>query len=244
MMTRYSAWLDGLPLHEIDPTIYILDIQENPANIDVSTAPKAGGYGRFVVTRQRQTLSVAILFAIREYDVVRRKAILQKIITWAKGGKALAINDRPGQHLRVEVDELPTITSALQWTQAISIVFTAYDFPFWVEDYASELVVSGDASMYVSGNADISPVDATIIPTSNTITVKADKTTITVTNVPGKVEISHGDDGILRITSNGQSILSHRTPESSDYLNVAPGRINKFSVSGGTATFKIKGVWV
>ena len=243
MITRYSAWLDGLPLHEIDPTIYILDIQEDPAKMDISTATKAGGAGRFVVTRQRQTLSVTILFAIREQDVTRRKAIMQKVIAWAKGGKYLAINDRPDQRLRVEVDELPTVQSALRWTQDLSITFTAYAFPFWENTYHDSLTISDAASMSVAGDADSAPVDVSITPSGNTVTVKADRTTITLTDLSGAVEITHGDDGLLRVMSGGESILSHRTPESSDDLTATPGRVNDFSIEGGTATFRVRGVW-
>ena len=243
MMTRYSAWLDGLPLHEIDPTIYILDIQEDPAQVDVSTAPKAGGAGRFVVARRRQTLSVTILFAVREYDVTRRKAIMQEIVAWAKGGKYLSINDRPGQRLRVEVEELPTIQSALRWTQELSITITAYASPFWENDYTDSLTTSGTASMTVTGDADSAPVDVSVKPSGGTVTVKADKSTITLTDVSDNVEITHGDEGILRMLSNGVSILSHRTPDSSDDLTVTPGRVNDFSVTGGTATFRVRGVW-
>jgi hypothetical protein len=243
MMTRYSAWLDGLPLHEIDPTIYILDIQEDPAQMDVSTAAKAGGFGRFVVARQRQTLSVTISFAIREYDVTRRKAIMQKVIAWAKGGKYLAINDRPGQRLHVEVDELPTIQSSLRWTQLLCITFMAYAFPFGVNEYPDTLTTSGVASMMVMGDADSAPVDVSITPSGSTVTVRADQTTITLTDLSGAVEITHGDDGLLRIVSGGESILSNRTPESSDDLTATPGRVNDFSIEGGTATFRVRGVW-
>lgn len=243
MTTRYSAWLDGLPLHEIDPSIYILDIQEDPAQVDVTTAPKAGGVGRFVITKQRQSLSVTISFAIREYDVTRRKAIMQEIVAWAKGGKYLFINDRPNQRLKVEVDELPTITSALKWTQALSITFTAYAFPYWENDYTDTLTTSSEASMTVTGDADRAPVDVTIEANGGMVTVKADKTTISLTDVSGIVEISHDDNGILRLLSNGESILSKRTPESSDDLIATPGRVNDFSVSGGKATFRVRGVW-
>lgn len=243
MMTRYCAWLDGLPLHEIDPTIYILDIQESPAQMNVSTAPKAGGYGQFVVTKQRQSLSVTISFAIREYDVARRKAIMQKVIAWAKSGKHLAINDRPDQCLRVEVDELPSIQSSLRWTQESSITFTAYAFPFWENDYTDSLTTSGAASMSVAGDADSAPVDVSVIPSGDTVTIKADQTTITLTDLSGNVDITHGDDGLLRIVSGGESILSHRTPESSDDLTATPGRVNDFSIVGGIATFHVRGVW-
>lgn len=243
MITRYGAWLDGLPLDRISPAIYITDIREEPAAMNVLTLPRASGNGSFVTRRTRDSLSVTIRFAIREYDTVRRKAILQDIITWAKKGKHLSISDRPGQRLRVAVDELPTIQSALRWTQELSLTFTAYSSPFWENDYADSLTTSGAASMTVAGDADSATVDVSITPSGDTVTVKADQTTITLTDLSGAVEITHGDDGLLRIVSGGESILSHRTPESSDDLTATPGRVNDFSVEGGTATFRVRGVW-
>lgn len=243
MMTRYSAWLDGLPLHEIDPAIYILDIQEDPAQVDVSTAAKAGSHGRFMVAQKRQTLSVTILFAIREKDVVARKAIMQKIVGWAKNGKYLSINDRPGQRLRVHADNLPTIPSSLKWTQEISLTLTAYGNPFWESEAEEILTTSATASMTVPGDGYQAYVNATIEPTGGTVTLFVDGTTMTLQNVSDLVEISHDDDGILRIVSNGESILSKRTAESDDDLLATPGRVNVFTVDGGTATFRVRGVW-
>lgn len=243
MMTRYGVWLDGLPLHEIDPAIYITDIQEQAPHMNVATVARAKGDGLFVTRRSRESLSVQVGFTIREYDTARRKSIMQKVIAWAKGGKYLSISDRPDQRLRIEVDQLPTISSSLKWTQELSIVFTAYAFPYWENTYADTITTTSNASMTVMGDADHAPVDATIEGANGTVTITADKTTITLENVSGSVEISHGDDGILRIMAGGQSILSKRTPESSDDLIATPGRLNDFIVSGGTATFRVRGVW-
>lgn len=244
MITRYGVWLDSLPLHELDPTIYITDIQEQPPRMDVQTSPRAGGPGMFVTKRTRQSLSVVVRFAVREYDVTRRKAVMQKIIAWAKGGKYLAINDRPGQRLRVEVDTMPTITSALKWTQELSITFTAYAMPFWESDTPDIITTAGTASMLVQGDADTALVDAEIIPTGFAVTVSAGNSSITLQGVSGPVSLSHGDDGILRITSGGASILSKRTPASSDDLTAIPGQENTFAVTGGEATFTARGRWM
>lgn len=243
MRTRYGVWLDGLPLHELDPTILLTNIIEQPAAVDVVSYPRARGAGTRVTKRTRRSLSVSVRFRIWEYDVTRRKAVLQKVIAWAKDGKYLAVNDRPDQRLRVEVDELPTIQSALHWQQEISITFTAYASPFWESAYTDSLTTSGAASMSVAGDADSAPVDVSITPSGDTVTVRADQTTITLTDLSGAVEITHGDDGLMRIMSGGESILSHRTPESSDDLTATPGRVNDFSVEGGTATFRVRGVW-
>lgn len=245
MMSRYGVWLDSLPLNEIDENIIITDIQEEPAETDAATYPRGYGDGIFFGRRSRRSLSVVVRFVVYEYNVTRRKTIMQKIVSWAKGGKYLTINDRPGQRLRVEVDSLPTITSALKWTQELSITFTAYAVPYWEEE-AATVVNATNAAIYsaeIPGDADRAMVDAIVQASNTTVTVKVNKTTISLKDVSGTVEITHGDDGILRILSNDENILSKRTPESSDDLIAIPGQTNEFSVSGGTAIFSVRGVW-
>lgn len=243
MLTRYGVWLDHLALHDIDPTICITDIQEQPGASNVVTHPRAAGHGLFVTRRSRESLSVVVRFAVREYDVTRRKAIVQRITAWAKAGRYLSVNDRPGQVLCVEVDELPTITSALKWTQDMAITFTAYALPFWRDEYPTILTTSGEDFMLVPGDADSAQVDASIRPDGDSVTISVGDTSITLEGISNDVEISHGDDGILRITSGGESIFAKRTPQSSDDLLAVPGRANAVSITGGTATVRVRGCW-
>lgn len=245
MSTRYQVWLDGLPMHGLDPAIIVTDIMEETASMDVVTHPKASGDGLHVAKRTRQSLSVVVRFCIYEYSVTRRKAVMQQIVAWAKAGKYLSINDRPDQRLRVEVDELPTIASAMKWTQELSVTFTAYAMPYWEDEEATTVSVAngGTSSVYVPGDADRAVVNATITPTATTVTVQAGNTSITLEGVTKAVEISHGDDGILRIVSGGEGIMAARAPESDDELTVTPGATNDFGVSGGTAVFSVRGVW-
>ena len=244
MVTRYGVWLDGLPMEELDPAIYITDVQEQAPQMNVVTAPRAMGDGLFVTHRARERLSVIVRFAIREYDTARRKDAMQKIISWARAGKYLAISDRPGQRLRVEVDAMPTITSALKWTQELTLTFVAYAMPFWQSEYPEIIATSDVASRFVPGDAVKASVDVVITPTGSAVTVAVGSSRITLEGVADAIEISHGDDGVLRITSGGASILAKRTPESSDDLLAAPGEINRFSISGGSATFRVRGVWL
>lgn len=244
MQTRYGVWLDGQPMDGLDPSIYITDIQEQAPQMNIMTVARAKGDGLFVTRRARERLSVVVRFAIREYDTARRKGVMQQVIAWAKTGKYLAISDRPGQRLRVEVDAMPTITSALKWTQELSITFAAYALPCWQDEYPLTMPVSGERTGYVSGDAFMSLVDATITPDGDTVTVRAGNSSITLEGVSGEVEISHGDDGILRITSGGASILAKRTPDSSDDLFAVPGQINHFAVEGGEAVFRVRGWWM
>lgn len=244
MRTRYGAWIDGIALHDVDPSIYVTDIQESAPQMNVSTNVRALGDGLHVTRKARESISVTVYFMIREYDTVRRKAVMQDVIRWAKSGEYLSISDRPDQRLRVQVDAMPTITSSLQWTQDLSITFTAYAFPYWESEYASKVNTSTEASMMVEGNADRAPVDATVTTTSANVTIRVDSTVISLVGVSGIVRIMHDDDGILRITQDGAPILSRRTPASSDDLYATPGKINRFSVTGGRAVFSVRGVWM
>lgn len=242
--TRCRVWLDGIPLHELDPAILVTDVQEQPPSMNVLTHPLVHGDGLRVTKRTRQSLSVAVRFLVREYDTLRRKAVMQKIVAWANAGRYLTLSDRPGQRLRVEVDALPTITSALKWTQEMSLVFTAYAVPFWESEFPTTLTTAASAELMVPGNASHVPVEASIHPTGDTVTISVDATAITLTGLSGDVAITHDDRGLLRISSGGQSLLASRTPASSDDLLAVPGRVNTFSITGGTATFSVRGRWL
>lgn len=245
MITRYEAWLDAIPLSGIDPAIYITDIQEKEPIMNVVTVARSAGDGLFTLRRSREALSVQIKFQVREYDTARRKDIAQKIAAWAKNGGMLAISDRPRQVLRVEMDAAPRVTSALKWTQELSLTLTAYAFPYWQEDTPEELQTGGTASIMVQGDAPRAMVDAVVNASASTVSVSVGDQTITLADIStGPLEIRHGDDGILRILSNGAPVLSKRTTNSADDLFALPGEENTFSVSGGTATFYVRGAWL
>ena len=134
MRTRYDVYMDNLPLSAVDPAIYVTDVQETQPAYDTTAMARARGDGSRVTRRVRDSLQVRVYFAVRETDVGRRRDIIQRAAAWAMGGRYLAIGDRPGQRLRVVCDTLPSVTSALRWTQDLIMVFTAYAMPYWEAD--------------------------------------------------------------------------------------------------------------
>ena len=142
MITRYSAWMDGVGLQNLDPTIYIIDIEESVPAMNVVTMQRAGSDGLHVARRSRQSLTVTIRYMVREYDTVRRKDVYNKIAAWARG-KYLSISDRPGQRLRVQCDATPVTNSALKWTEVQSLVLTAYQKPYWEDETPITLTATG-----------------------------------------------------------------------------------------------------
>jgi len=79
MTTRYGCSLNGLALHDLDDSIYVLDIVESPPAVRLETAARPAGGGSHVLGMARQSLSVRVSFAIREYDVARRKAVCSQV---------------------------------------------------------------------------------------------------------------------------------------------------------------------
>lgn len=251
MITRYSAWMDGKALHDISPSIYVMDIEESTPVVNVFTAPKGMGDGMIVSSHKRQGLTVTIRVMVHEYDTVKRKEILQRIAAWATKGKYLAISDRPGQRLRVHCYNPPVTPSALKWTNTMSVVFTAYEMPYWEDAKPKEVTLSGltgSGKIRPIGTVESTPVEVTISGNRSTLT----KLSLTVgdtkfvfqnlyTAAGGEIRLYYDENGLLRIPSGS------RTPESSDELIAKCGEDNVVSFTANTAvtvTFYARGRYV
>ena len=130
MITRCTCALNGQGLQDIDPAICVTDIRESVPAMTFAAAANARRDGSRLLRAQRQSLSVRITFEIHEYDAARRKAIAVRACDWAREG-FLTVSDRPGQRLYAVCDQLPAIPSALQWTDQLTVGFTAYALPYW-----------------------------------------------------------------------------------------------------------------
>ena len=250
-MTRYKVWLDQQGLQDLDPAIHIIDLQEQPPSQLLSTAARAQGDCVFLARRTRQSLSVTVRFAIREPRPARRQAILQKVRTWAQGSY-LSTGDRPQQRLKVQAENLPTLSSALQWTDALSITFTAYEAPFW-ED--AQPTTSATSTLYLPGDAPAAPVDMRWVCSSNTpaeVTIATPLSSITFRDLPLKagqeLVISH-ESGVLTATIDGADVLPSRTPESSDDLLLPCGQTSTVTVTAdgveaSGCIFSARGRWL
>lgn len=248
MMTRYGAWLDGIGLHDIDPRLYIMDIEESYPDVSVITASSAGREGLRVTNRRRQSLTVTVRFMVHEYNTAARKGVFQKIAAWAQG-KYLTISDRPGQRLRVHCDSVPTAQSALKWTGTQSITFTAYEKPYWEEETALTAVKSGTSGsfpMTPPGTAEKCYLSFTAVNNGTAaltaLTVNAGDTVMKLEGMNiqtgGTVTVEYDDEGVLHVP------VSARTADSSDDLMLLCGKENNVSFTADQAvsiTFTTRG---
>lgn len=257
MRTRYDVLMDHQPLYAIDPSIYVTDVQESQVTYDATTAAKARRDGVHVLRRTRDSLQVRVSFAVRETDVGRRREIVQRVAAWAMSGKYLSLGDRPGQRLRVLCETLPTIISALKWTQDLVMVFTAYAMPYWEEEHpllSSFAGTSGSAMIRQIGTAPCY-LEADVINTSgdvlNSLSITADGKTMAFTELAlpsGKtMKVYYDDNWLLRAEADGASALSKRTDTSADDLILQPGASTTVTIAANKAvkvTLKARGLWL
>lgn len=243
MRTDFIVSLNNVNLHDIDPNIYIEDINEEPS-IDVQEENR-GSYGQTVVnTPERSNVVITIRFKVKEPDRAKNNAIISKIKGWAKSGW-LRTNMREGQRIYV-ICTKPVSNSALETYKSKEMTFTAYNESYWQEDTPVALTLTGT---YDSGT--IKPngtrqcfLEAEITNTSgSTVTnvrITARNQTLEFSEISlannAKLTISYEDERHIMLAKIGNtSVLGKRTEASSDHI-IIPNGVNT------TVTFVASGV--
>ena len=258
MMTRYEVWLDKKSLSAIDPAIYILDISYGATHFLTTTHDKPGRNGQRVTGRQAQNTSVTVAIEIRERDIARRQDICRRVHEWAILGGMLTTNDRRGQRLAVICDNPPSIGSALKWTQTLKMTFTAYEQPFWEDEYPRAVTIAGkdaEKSLYVGGFGVLARVEAEVKNTSSktvdALTLKAGGTTFEFAKLGltagGTLEIGYDKNDLLYIQTGDESKMHCRTAASDDELMVCTGTAEKMGVHADnevSVTFKARRLYL
>lgn len=251
MSSRYEATLNQVTLSSLDSSIYVYDIQYSAPDISTQVMAAAKRPGAIVTDRRQEKTTVTILFEIRKYSIADRQTVCQKITKWAMNGNLLEVNDRSGQQLHVICAQPPVIDSAMRWLNQLSVVFEAYDPPYWEAKNPTTKTLTGsdvDDTIIVPGNCDYAPVDVTITPSSTltSISVYAGDTHLTLTGISvtssQSIVISHDDHGFLQIMQGSTSLINKRT--GSDDLLVKSGNTEVLSVSADvsvTALFSVRG---
>lgn len=251
-MNRFDVYLDGIALSSISPKIYITNVNESEPRVRMTTDDNAKYIGSRLRTRRVTEREVEVIYMIRERDVARRAQILDDISAWVRDGR-LAVNYRENMFLPVYFASIPTPASSLDWTDELSLLFTAYS-PYWRSLYpvrtSADLAANTktDVNFYPTGNSETFlefSIENTSASTLNTLTVetggrKFEFEGLGLTNGQ-TLDVSYGDNEILRITANGASALSKRTADSDDDLILQPRMQNTVSVtSDAVATIHLQ----
>lgn len=247
MKSRFEVCLNGIALSDIHPaSIYITDIAYAPAAPQIKADRLMGRHGGFSGRPYIEKTEISVSLMIREYDTAARQAVAQSVIAWAYSGGWLTASDRPGQRIYVRCTKLPAVTSALKWTEALTIGFTAYDFPFWqsIAPVTVSLDSGDEGTLRFPGGI---PTEAEAVITAEetmtaaTVTVGDTAISLAGINIAAgdTVEIRYTDDRhIMEIVSGTTSLLDKRT--GADDLIVNPGANAVSFTSTGDASCIIK----
>lgn len=244
MVTRYEAQLNHKRLSAIDDSICILDIATGAPRLATTATDIPGRNGMRMSSQRARNTSVEIKFEIREKDTERRQEICRRVQAWAMGGGILTVNDRPGQRLCVICDSPPEISSALKWTQPLKMTLTAYEQPFWEDEYPRTVTLSGEndrKALYVPGIGAETRVEVKVSNTSSGVidklTIKAGGTTMEFEGLSlgagEMLEIDYDEHAMLRIRAGDESKMHCRTAASDDDLLLKTGKASEVSVQAG-----------
>ena len=259
MLTRVQVQLDGIDLHQLDENVYIIDVKEEAPTPLIRTGNTTKPYGAHVIDVRRDMLKVSVVCEVHEYDVTRRAEIMMKLAAWAKG-RMLTVNYRPGQRLRVVCEAEPSVGSALQWTERITMRFAAYELPFWEAVLPVQRTVSGasgEVDMAVPGTAENVLLACSFraqaaVDTVEVATPKSRMKLTGLTMASGEMlHIRYSEKGWqeLQIESASgalRSVLHCRTADSDDDLLIAPQKTQKISYTASgavNATFSARGLY-
>lgn len=257
MMTRYDAAVNGVWLSELDflDRLIVKDIQEEAPRNRTTTLRRPASEGLLLSMHKRESLRVAVTFVVWEQDVEMRKELVQRVNEWAMVQEIvrLEINDRPGEMLFARALEPAVVPSALRWTEEITIVFTAYEMPFWQDLDPSQITTESNASLYVRGigetRCDVYIKNSGSFAVTD-VTVSGGDTRIQFQGISlpagETLAVTHDNRGFISAKIGDTSVLIHRTAESDDDLLLKCGQSNALSVSSDgtvTATFKARGVY-
>lgn len=230
MIAVCACGLNGVNPQENRPSLALVDVRELPPVVEDQAAALAGREGKRLLHRRRRGLSVALDFELHEPDPMLRLELCRELAAWANPGGWLTLSHRPGQRLSVTCDSPPTLTSALRWTETVTVTFTAHETPFWESIDVTE--VSGNGR---SGHVTLSPsgelptvLEAQIkaLGPLEALTLSVDGQSLRLTNLSmatgDKLVLDHAVLGLPRLFVGTRSVLGCRAPECPEDLVLRP----------------------
>ena len=256
MILSRRAALGGVQLDEIHERIVIRRIDPGVPYEVTDAVDRMGGVGQRVTGQHWQTLEVNITYAIDvpKREMALRRQIFDAVNTWALRKGWLTTNEMPNRRFYVDKVVIPGSGDLWNWTAEFTITFRAYNVPFWQDELpgqvASGTVSSGRIWVPVSGNMR-SVIDVTFRNMSgmtiNNFWVQAGGNRITLSSLglggSSILQISHGTDGLLRITAGGANVYSKYTGADDLYVNPGSVAVDFAADRAGILTASCYGRW-
>jgi len=249
--------LGGDQLDKIDDSIVIRGIDTGAANESISAVSRMGGSGQRVTGSHWNTLDVSVSYAIDipKKQLALRREVFEKVNAWARKAGWLRVNFMENRRMYVDKVIYPSAGDLRDWTDEYTITFRAYNVPFWQEEtpttYTSGTTAKGSTSMTVNGHVQ-TVVNATFTNKSgvsfNNLTIKAGSSEIKLAGLglggSEKLTVTHGNDGLLKITKGSTSVYSKMSGADDLYVNPGKNTIAFEADRAGVWTFESYGRYI
>ena len=236
MILSKRVALGGVQRDELHDAIVIRSIDPGVPKESISAVSRMGGWGQRMTGQHWDTLEVSVTYAIDvpKHNLAVRRQIFDAVNTWALRKGWLTVNWMEGRRFWVDKVIIPGSGDLWGWTDEYTIVFRAYNVPFWQDELpaqvASGTAASGRVWIQVGGNMP-TVLDATFQNRSgmtiNNFWVQANGQRITLSSLglggSATLTISHGTDGLLKIRIGSTSVYQKYT--GADDLIVSPGSV-------------------
>lgn len=236
MILSRRVALNGQNLDELHGSIVIRGIEFNAPSENIQTINRISRTGLRVVSQRYESLEVAVRWAmnIRKTDLFTRRRIYEEVCRWAMQTGWLTVNYAPGRRMYVDKTVISAPGDIRDWTDDYTITFRAYSVPFWQDEIPAEVSKTsysgGTFNIYVPGAfrtvADVEFTN-TSGSTLDTFSIGVGGNTISLSSLGiannGKLTITHGTDGLLKILAGSTSAYSKRSAGSADDLYCEPG---------------------
>ena len=234
MILSKRVALNGVQLDELHDAIVIQRIDPGTPARNIGATSMMGGAGQRITGEHWETLDVVVEYGINipKQEMELRREVFETVKAWAFDGGWLTINWIPGRRVWVDRAEIETSGDMWEWTNTYTITFRAYCVPFWLDEepvtVTNPLVSNGQMSIKVGGYVQ-SVLDVRFEnksgATINNFKISAGDNELVLSSLAlggyEALQISHGTDGLLRITAGTRSVLNKRT--GADDLYVMPG---------------------
>lgn len=257
MILSKRVALNGQQLDEISDAIVIRSIDPGVPNESISAVDKMGGFGQRITGSHYNTLDVTVTYAIDipKRRMAERREVFDLVNTWANRKGWLTINWMGSRRMYVDKAVLPGSGDMWQWTNEFTIVFRAYNVPFWQDEQPSQgqsgTTSSGSIWITNAGNA-ASVVDATFENRSgmtiNNFSISAGGNTLRLSSLglggSETLRIHHGTDGLLRLQIGGRSVYDRYRGDDDLYVDPGSFRVSFSADRAGNLTAQCYGRWI
>ena len=237
MILSRRVALGGVYLDEIHSGIVIQEADPGGNSENITATDRMGLWGMRVTGARFGMLEARVTFAIdlSKHQMPLRREIFDAVVAWARRKGWLTFSSLPDRRLYVDRVVIPEPGDMRDWLKDYTISFRAYNVPFWETETPTTVsranITSGSVQIDVGGTAPgVLDIDFRNISgkTISNFAVQAGNNKITINGADigasETLKVSHGTDGLLRITSGSRNLYGKMT--GADDLIVNPGTVN------------------